>query len=385
VGAMIASMDLVGIMSLLAGLFLVALTLWDVFQSVIVPRPTPGRFRPARLVIRGSWPAVRWVARRRKASAQDRLLGTYGPAAAVAMLATWLLMLVLGYGLLLFALGDEIAPPITDLGTALYFAAVSLTTVGYGEIVANGAAARIIVTVAAAAGLGVVALVITFLFSLYGSYQRREREVIALQATAGAPPSAVKLLVVYARLGLVERLPDFFVTWQRWAAEVLDSHVAYPLLGFYRASHDNLSWISALGAVLDAASLVSTTIRGIPRGEAEVCRRVGSHLVDDISGLGFVDGEAVALSRDDFDVAYRRLAAAGYSLLAGDEAWPAFEQARATYATRLEAMASYWATPATSWLGTHAPLRSPVHEEPAPNSHVPADAEAAPGAEVPAD
>src|SRR5215213_5018442 len=371
-------MDLVGTVSLLVGLFMVAVTLWDIFQTVIVPRPTPGRFRPSRWVLHASWFVVRGVARRRKAAAQDRLLGTYGPAAAVLMLVTWLLSLVVGYGLVLLALANEITPPVTDLGTAIYFAAVSLTTIGYGDIVANGAAARVVVTFAAATGLGIVALVITFLFSLYASYQRREREVIALQATAGAPPSAVKLLVAYARLELVDRLPDFFVTWQRWAAEVLDSHVAYPLLGFFRASHDNLSWISALGTVLDAASLVSTTIRGVSRGEAEVCRRVGSHLVEDISGLGFVDGDAVALRRDEFDVAYRRLAAAGYELEPADRAWRLFEKARESYAPALERMANYWATPATSWLGTHAPLRSAVHTAVAPEAAPDATADAAP-------
>ena len=107
-----------------------------------------------------------------------------------------------------------------------------------------------------------------------------------LQVTAGAPPSAVALLETYAQLGLVGRLPDLFREWQQWAAEVLDSHVAYPLLGYFRSSHDNLSWISALGTVLDASSLVLTTIEGLPRGDAKLFKRMGTHLVEDISNLG---------------------------------------------------------------------------------------------------
>ena len=110
---------------------------------------------------------------------------------------------------------------------------------------------------------------------------------MTLQAAAGAPPSAVALLETYAQLGLVDRLPELFVDWQRWAVEVLDSHVAYPLLGYFRSSHDNLSWISALGTILDAASLVLTTIEGMPRGEAKLFKRVGTHLVEDIYNLGF--------------------------------------------------------------------------------------------------
>ena len=134
----------------------------------------------------------------------------------------------------------------------------------------------------------------TFLFSLYGSYQRREVQVVVLQASAGAPPSAVALLETYAQLGLVHRLPDLFVEWEHWAVEVLDTHVAYPLLGFFRSSHDNLSWISALGTILDAASLVLTTIDGPPRAEAKLLKRVGTHLVEDIYNLGFRAGEPTA-------------------------------------------------------------------------------------------
>jgi hypothetical protein len=142
---------------------------------------------------------------------------------------------------------------------------------------------------------------------------------------------------------------------------VLDSHVAYPLLAFFRSSHDNLSWISALGTVLDAASLVLTTIEGVPRGEAKLFKRIGTHLVEDISNLGFRAGDTSALERADYEAACARLAAAGFQLHPAADAWPFFEAARATYAPRLEAMARYLATPATSWLGDPVSLRMPLH------------------------
>jgi hypothetical protein len=167
----------------------------------------------------------------------------------------------------------------------------------------------------------------------------------------------VALLENYAQLGLVGRLPDLFLEWESWAVEVLDSHIAYPLLGFFRSSHDNLSWISALGTILDATSLVLTTITGVPRGEAKLAKRVGTHLVEDIYNLGFHSDGPTGLDREAFDAACRRLEEAGYTLEAHDAAWPHFEAARATYAPRLEAMARYWATPATSWL--RRPRRAP--------------------------
>jgi len=345
------------------GALLVALVAWDLFQTVVVPRPTPGRFRMARYVIRGSWWAVKRLGRRIAPRLRDTLFGLFGPGSAIVLLGVWLASLIVGFGLMLFALRQELAPVPADLGTAIYFAASSVLTIGYGDVVAVGTAARVLVVIAAAGGLGAVALVVTFLFSLYGSYQRREVAVVALQAASGAPPSAVGLLETYAELATRDRLDRLFRAWETWSAEVLDSHVAYPILGFFRSSHDNLSWLSALGTILDAASLVVTTIEDLPRGDAELCRRVGSHLVEDLSNLGFREGGTSWLGRADFDVVCDRLEAAGYRLAPRDDAWGRFEAARLAYAPRLEAMATYWEVTASSWLGAMEELRSPAHRE----------------------
>jgi hypothetical protein len=357
------------VMALVLGIGLICLVTWDLFETIVVPRPTPDRFRIARYVVRYSWRVVRAIGRGGNGKSHDTLLGLFAPAMSLALLVSWLAALVLGYGLVLFGLRDQLSPVPHDLGTTMYFAASSVLTLGYGDIVAVGPAARAVVVVAAASGLGVVALVVTYLFSLYGSYQRREVKVVTLQAAAGAPPSAVALLETFAELGLRHRLPGMFAEWERWAAEVLDTHVAFPLLGFFRSSHDNLSWISALGTVLDAATLVLTTIEGVPRGEAELFKRVGAHLVEDITNLGFrtgITGDLRSagsgdLDRRAFGEAYRRLGSVGYDLVPVDAAWRAFESARAEYAGRLNAMAAYWATPANSWLDPSTALTSPAH------------------------
>jgi len=344
------------------GIFLLALTFWDLFQTIVVPRPTPGWFRMGRYVVRVSWRALRAIRDGRPGRSYDRVLGLFAPAATIALLATWLVGLIVGFGLVLYAIRDELQPTPPDLGSTVYFAATSVLTLGFGDIVAAGGPARFAITVAAISGLGTVALVVTFLFSLYASYQRREVRVVTLEAAAGAPPSAVALLESYRRLDLVEQLPGLFHDWQGWAAEVLDSHVAYPVLGYFRSSHDNLSWISALGTVLDAASLVLTTIEDVPRGEAKLFKRMGTHLVEDISNLGFRAGRPTTLDRSSFDAACDRLEEAGYALASRDEAWPAFEAARATYSSRLEAMATYWAAPEAQWLGDPVALRQPLHQ-----------------------
>ncbi|TAJ99919.1 MAG: two pore domain potassium channel family protein [Chloroflexota bacterium] len=347
----------------LLGLTCLGLVLWDVFQTIVVPRPSPSRLRLARYVVPPAWLAWRALATRtRTGVARDQLLGLFAPAAAILLLVLWMAAIVIGYGLILFALRGELRPSPADLGTAIYFAGTSVLTIGYGDIVAGGGLSRLVVLTAAVAGLGVVALVITFLFSLYGSFQRREVLVVTLSARAKSPPSAITLLETQARLDLVDELPALFAEWERWTAEVLDTHVAYPLLGYFRSSHDETSWISAIGAVLDAAALVLTTIRGVPRGQAEITKRVGAHLVEDIGNNLGLTGDGSVVGRDEFGEVYHRLGEAGYDLEPEEPAWHAFEAARASFAGRLEAIAAYWATPATLWVGHTRAGASAVHE-----------------------
>src|SRR5207244_94827 len=193
------------------GAALLAFVLWDIFQSVVVPRPTPGRIRLARFIVRPTWVLWRWLGlRRRESLSRDWFLGLYAPGAALLLFGVWIVVIILADGLMLFALRGELQPSPQNLFDALYFAGSSALTIGYGDVVANGAASRIVALFAAATGLGVVALVITFVFSLSGSYQRRAILVVTLSARAKSPPAAVTLLETYARLDLVDELPALF-------------------------------------------------------------------------------------------------------------------------------------------------------------------------------
>lgn len=349
----------------IAGALILLAVVADVFESVVVPRPSPGPHRLSRYLIKVTWRAWRWIgSHARSGLDRDLFYGLYAPGAAILLLLAWLALLVLGYGLLFFALRAQLAPSPTDLETSLYFAGTSVLTLGFGDLVATGALARVVSLVAAASGLGLMALVITYLFSLYASYQRRESLVVTLSARAKAPPSAVTLLQTYARLDLVDQLPALFADWERWVAEVLDSHVAYPLLGYFRSSHDSISWLSALGAVLDACALVLTTIEDIPRGQAELTIRSGAHLVEDIGNVLGLHGDGSRVGQAEFLEAYERLRAAGYRLGDPAQSWRRFARGRATYAGRLEALATYWATPATAWIGDRAPAGSVTHRVP---------------------
>ena len=186
--------------------------------------------------------------------------------------------------------------------------------------------------------------------------------MVLLQAKAGAPLSAVVLLENMARLELADHLPMFFGQWESWEVEVLDSHVAYPLLGYFRSSHDNLSWISALGTVLDTATLVLTTIEDVPRGQAQLVRDLGTHLVEDIyqsrqSGRRRWRPSTGRRSTPSMSGWVPRAIASSPRRRHGPPSPPP----ASAYADRLEAMAAFWVAPSVSWFGGSDPLRSPTH------------------------
>jgi hypothetical protein len=337
----------------LAGLLLVLWVLWDVFQTVIVPRPTPARYRLARYLAASTWPIWRRRALRLPAGdRRERFLGTYAPLYVVVLLGLWVTVLVVGYGLVLWAVRDQLDPIPASLGDAAYAAGVSLLTIGFGDLVPVGPIARIVELLAAGTGLGVVALTITYLFSLFAAFQRREMLVTTLDARAGAPPSGIALLETFARTGMLDRLDDLLRDWETWCAEVLDSHVAYPVLCYFRSSHDNESWVGAVGAILDASTLVLTTIEGLPRGQAEMTHRIGDHLVEDIASFfGHEPADDPGVDGAEFDEARRRLAAAGFELRERDLSWALFVGLRSRYATRLNSLADRWLTPPAQWIG----------------------------------
>lgn len=354
-------------LEVIVGIVVVFYILNDLFQSVVVPRPTPARYRLTRWVVRPGWRAWRAAGLRTRSSGErERLLGVYAPLVVVVLLLLWLSGLVLGYGLIFYGLRAQLHPVVQDFPTALYFSGTSVLTIGFGDFVATSGLARLLALTAGGTGLGTIALAISFLFSLYGSFQRREILIVTLDARAGAPPSGVNLLETMARLGMVDDLPRLFDEWEKWAAEVLDSHLAYPVLAYFRSSHDNESWVSALGAVLDATTLVSTTVLGGPHGPAKMMFAMGRHLVEDLARFFRIESDHdPGVERYEFDQARERLAAAGWSLRGPEESWVAFSRLRAQYAVALNNMAKWWAAPPTQWIGdrSYVRLTAPRHEE----------------------
>lgn len=344
----------------LLGVALIAWVLNDVFNTVVLPRPSPSRTRPGSLLTRWAWRIWRpYAERSRRPATREGRLGRFAPAIVLVLLGVWIVLLIAGFGLVMFALAGAVQPPLPDLGTAFYFAAISLLTIGYGDFVPVEPVSRVIAVAAGGVGLGIVALTITYLFSLYGNFQRRELLVVTLDARAGAPPSGVVLLETCARYHDPDELRRLFADWERWSAQVLESHLAYPILLFFRSTHDHESWVSAIGAVLDASTLLITTIESDTKGAAWVMHDIGVHLVDDVARFfRYGTPGTVGVERGEFDDARQRLARAGYTLLPdADASWEAFVRRRSAYADGLNFLARFLAVPPAQWIGDRSEIR----------------------------
>ncbi|HXN09472.1 MAG TPA: potassium channel family protein [Candidatus Acidoferrales bacterium] len=340
------------------GIIIVFVILFDIFASVLVPRPVRSALLVSAYLRRYTWSAWRALCLGVETpQRRELLLGIFAPLVMVLLLGTWVFGLILGFGYIFLGLQEGLRPMPADLGTAMYYAGASVLTIGYGDIVSIHGPARFFSIVAGGAGLATVAVVLTFLFSLFASFQRRETFVVVLDGRGSAPPSGVSLLETHAKLDLVPDLPRLFESGQTWCAEVLDTHLAYPVLCYFRSSHVDVSWLSALGALLDAATLVMSTVEDVPKGHAALLHSVGSHLTHDLAKyFRLLGDDEVLVDRAEFLQARRRLSAAGYSLASEEQSWNEFRKLRAEYASDLNNMARYWVITPAQWIGDRSLL-----------------------------
>ena len=352
-------MGLPEIASTLAGVVLLPIVFYDLFQTVVLPRPAVHKLQLARYLVRPLWRVWKWVALR--SSAVDRSetrLAAFAPATLILLVLIWAFGLILGYGLILYGFRDQFRPELADFPEAFYVSASTLVPLAYGDFVPEQGFARFLIVLESANGVAFGAASITLLFELYGSFRNREEAVVALDALAGAPASAVQLLETAAAPTMDGILKDTFEEWRHWSAMVLESHLAYPLLVYFRSSHDNEAWINSFGAVMDAAALVITSMdKHESHGSAKLMSIVGNHLVEDISWLfRFEPDSSPIVERDEYVAAIARLKKAGYPAQDGEEHWQKFAAARGRYAVSLNRLAHLLSAPPAPWVGDRSYL-----------------------------
>ena len=335
-----------------AGIVILLWTLLDVFRTLVMPRAARGRFRLSRFLFKPIWRPWRWVGVRRKTTqARERVLATAAPFFFFVLLVGWVFLAVVGYALILWSpgfahgMGSD-----TSFGYAMYSSGSSMLTLGFGGGGATGWT-RAIAVVAAATGLGLFAVVIAYLPVLYQAFNRREVGVLMLDTRAGSPPSGPELLHRMGGAALASSLPELFAEWERWVADVLETHMSYPLLAMFRSPHDNTSWVTSLGSVLDAATLIITSVQGEPDERAKLLYGTGVHAIEDLFYYFRLTEREAVIQRDEFDDVLSDMQDEGFSIRPMDEAFNSFTQKRAKYAPRLDAIVLMLAAPPGLWIG----------------------------------
>ncbi len=263
---------------------LVVLMLLEIFLTFLLPRRVRRDPRIVRSAFAVGWRPWRRLAAALPTQAGDTLLGLYGPFGVVVNLALWSAAMMLGYACLQWAGGSHLgAGRALDFGQDLYFSAATMASSGTAGLAAHGSFARIVQVVDAGSGLAVIAIVIGYLPSLYQAFSRREATVSQLDARAGSPPSAGRLLLRSASHHGWTALGRYLGSWEQWVAELMETHLAYPVLGYFRSQHLNQNWLAAVCTVLDACAFM---IAAAPRETVDPARftfAIARHAVVDLS------------------------------------------------------------------------------------------------------
>jgi Ion channel len=269
-----------------AGILLILAVLLDAFETVVLPRRVRSRFRISSWFYRRTWIPWRRIASRiQSASQRENLLGYFGPLSLILLLALWAAGLIFGFALLQYGAGEHVHmghEPIT-FGLLVYHSGETFFTLGYGDIVPSSGIARALAVLNAGLGFAFLGVVIGYLPTIYSSFSRREIEISLLDARAGSPPTAAELLRRFGNPPQQEVLDRIFRDWERWAAEVLESHLSYPALCFFRSQHNNQSWLGALTTVLDASALVIAGVEGFRDEQARITFAMARHAIVDLA------------------------------------------------------------------------------------------------------
>src|ERR1700730_10077961 len=237
----------------LAGVAVFVIVLWDAFEAIILPRRVTRKFRLARVYYRSTWAIWKFVVCLMKDRKQrETFLGFYGPISLIALIAVWAIGLVISFGLMQYGAGSavNVTGLTPSLYTDLYLSGTTLFTLGLGDVVPRSGLSRLLVVSEAGFGFGFLAAIIGYLPFIYSSFSQREVNISLLDSRAGTPPTAGELLRRHSYDGGQEALREVLKDWELWCAELMESHLSYPVLAYFKSQHDNQSWIASLTAIL---------------------------------------------------------------------------------------------------------------------------------------
>ncbi|MFZ0743630.1 MAG: potassium channel family protein [Terracidiphilus sp.] len=343
-------------LALIAGVVCLFVVLLDAFQTIILPRRATGRFRLTRIFYAVSWrPWVfltRWLHNPRK---RESAFSYYGPMSLIFLLVVWASAMVVGFALIFYSQGS----PFNDVSqrpgfrSDLYVSGTTIFTLGLGDVTPQSAGTRELVILEAGTGLGFLAVVMGYFPVLYTAFSRREVSIALLDARAGSPPTAAELLRRHSYQGAEQALSLLLVEWERWSAELLESHISYPLLCYFRSQHNNQSWISALTAILDTSALLIAGVRGHEARQAQLTFAMARHAMVDLAqilSLSPINDAPDRLPPPRYEQLYNLLCQSGVSVCRDDQSIERLRDMRALYEGYAEALSKYLSMPLPPWI-----------------------------------
>ena len=279
------------VVAVLGGIAIVWVVLLDAFETVVLPRRVTRHFKLTAWFYRRTWIPWRRFARRIKTSSrQQNFLGYFGPLSLILLLGFWALGLIFGFALVQYGIGghEQLSKEPLTFGKIVYHSGETFFTLGYGDIVPTSGGARALSVMEAGMGFAFLGVVIGYIPVVYTSFSRREIQISMLDARAGSPPTAAELLLRLAGRsedpGMDQSVLDEVLRdWERWAGELLESQISYPVLTFFRSQHSNQSWLAALTTMLDVTSLILSGVDGVHPGQAKLTFAMARHAAVDLA------------------------------------------------------------------------------------------------------
>ncbi len=336
------------------GTLLILVILWDAFQTIILSRRVSRRFRPTRGFYRLLWTPWRAAAKRiPQGNRRENVLTVFGPLSLILLIALWALGLIVSFAFLHWGLGSQMTGPdgLSGFGVDLYMSGTTFFTLGLGDVTPRTTLARGLTIVESGMGFAFLALVIGYVPLISQAFSRREVSISMLDARAGSPPTAARLLRRHFRDG-DEDLRGLLRDWEGWSAELLESHVSFPVLSYFRSQHDNQSWVAALTTILDVCSLIVARIEDRPVLTARLTFAMARHAVVDLCAVFRLKPAPPAVDRLSPSEEKRLetfLAAVDVRLRADEASVAKFRALRAMYEPYVQALSSFLIMPLPEW------------------------------------
>ena len=338
------------------GILVLFAVLLDAFETAVLPRRVRRQFRITNWFYRRSWtPWTKLAHSLQSQTRRETLLGYFAPLSLIALLGLWAMGLIFGFALLQYGAGGRLVSGTQPVGfrLLLYHSGETFFTLGYGDITPASALSRALSVAEAGMGFAFLGVVIGYLPTIYSAFSRREIEISLLDARAGSPPTATELLARAVEVRDKEGLDTLFHDWERWAAEVLESHISYPVLSYYRSQHSNQSWLGALTVILDATTLVIAGIDGVSNAQARRTFKMARHAVVDLAQVinaAYIPQAEERLSVEDLKEIRSRLGEKGLQLSATPATEEKLAWLRMQYEPYVMAMAKKLYIPLPPWI-----------------------------------